>query len=669
MPAIDQSVELPIARYLQVRTANMPTLSPGATLFEGSFAYLDNTTGLPQLWLRSLAGGPPRQLTFGDQRVQAARFSPTLPLLCYTVDEGGNEHGQLRLLWTARPPLQLASELDLTRDPATIHVLGAWSPDGRRLAFTSNARNGVDFDVYGIDLDPWLTRGEQPGPARLLLRGEGMHEVVSFSPQGDRLLVTRSNSNLDSDLLLVDLTDGAATVLTEHGPSRTGGAAQSAAEPNSDQVAQTPWDSRLAEESPFGSPVWQPDGRGLWLSSNHGRDRHALATLAVADAARPLDERLTWLYAPEGEVEEVAGDGDGVLAFTVNVDGYSDLYLMRQGGEPRRVNSLPHGVYSELTWSAGRDFLALTVQGPRHNPDIWRVDPYDGTAERLTRSGIAGIPRERLVEPELRRYRSFDGQEVSGFLYRPARGSAPYPVIVSVHGGPEAQERPAWNPLYPFWLQHGYAVWAPNVRGSAGYGKRYVHLDDVRRRLDSVRDLAEGARALVDAGVADPQRLVVYGASYGGFMVLASLTHFPDVWAAGVDIVGIANFETFLENTGPWRRHLREIEYGSLQEDRDFFRAISPIHRVDRIKAPLFVIHGANDPRVPVSEAEQIVTSLRQRGMPVEYLRFEDEGHGLIRLPNRIRAYTRVVAWLDEQLGRPEQGPGVVHSGHAAIEN
>ena len=213
-----------------------------------------------------------------------------------------------------------------------------------------------------------------------------------------------------------------------------------------------------------------------------------------------------------------------------------------------------------------------------------------------------------------------------------------------------SQTRPAFSALFQYFLQAGYAILAPNVRGSSGYGTAYMNLDNTTKRMDSVADLAHAAMWLRDEKKADPKRLAVYGGSYGGFMVLAALTSFPDIWAAGIDIVGIANLVTFLENTGPWRRKLREIEYGSLENDREFLEEISPIHKVDRLVAPLLVIHGANDPRVPIGEAEQIVASLRERGRTVEYLRFEDEGHGIAKYVNKITAYEAIAGFLEKHL-------------------
>jgi dipeptidyl aminopeptidase/acylaminoacyl peptidase len=283
--------------------------------------------------------------------------------------------------------------------------------------------------------------------------------------------------------------------------------------------------------------------------------------------------------------------------------------------------------------------------------DIWIWDVERQVCWQATRSSLGGIPGESFIEPSLIRYPTFDGREIPAFLFLPRdKPAANLPVVINVHGGPESQARPIFNPINQYLVAQGYAVLATNVRGSTGYGYAYQSLDDVRKRMDSVADLQHAALWLRESGLADPARIIVMGASYGGFMVLSAITTYPDLWAAAIDIVGIANFVTFLENTHPWRRKLRTSEYGSLENDREFLEEISPIHHVERISAPLFVIHGANDSRVPIGEAEQIVAALSQRQVPVEYLRFEDEGHGLVKRANRLIAYPAIVRFLREHL-------------------
>jgi dipeptidyl aminopeptidase/acylaminoacyl peptidase len=312
---------------------------------------------------------------------------------------------------------------------------------------------------------------------------------------------------------------------------------------------------------------------------------------------------------------------------------------------------LPPGVCGFLNFAADSTALTFSMSGPQHPWDVWVYDLHEFRAHQVTQSSLAGIPRSSFVSPDLVHYPTFDARSIPGYLYRPpSMASGNLPVVVDVHGGPESQRRVDFNPIYQYLLHRGFAVFAPNVRGSTGYGREYTHLDDVGKRMDSVADLAYAARWLSDSDVAAPDRIAVLGGSYGGFMVLAALTNNPELWAAGVDIVGIANFVTFLENTGPWRRHLREAEYGSLEHDRALLEAISPIHKVDRIRVPLMVIHGANDPRVPIGEAEQIVASINARGGVVEYLRFDDEGHGIVKLANRLVCYPEIAEFLNRHL-------------------
>ncbi len=275
----------------------------------------------------------------------------------------------------------------------------------------------------------------------------------------------------------------------------------------------------------------------------------------------------------------------------------------------------------------------------------------------MTRSSHGGIPVDAFVAPELVRFPTFDEvapgevREIPAWFYRPAeRRGTQMPVVVYVHGGPASQFRPDFLPLLQYFLQKGYAVFAPNVRGSTGYGKAYASLDDVEKRMDSVADLGHAARWLKGQPDVDGDRLAIYGRSYGGFMVLSAVATYPDLWAAAVDVVGISNWVTFLENTSGYRRAHREAEYGSLATDREFLRTISPIHQVDRMVTPMLVIHGANDPRVPVSETEQMAAALAQRGVPVEFLVFDDEGHKLAKLKNKLVADAAVADFLDKYL-------------------
>jgi dipeptidyl aminopeptidase/acylaminoacyl peptidase len=349
-----------------------------------------------------------------------------------------------------------------------------------------------------------------------------------------------------------------------------------------------------------------------------------------------------------------------MVIYALNRGGVSEVRLLEiaDGGD-RRIE-LPVGQAHDgyrwvptFSWLPDSGSAAFAFSEPTRPADLFLVRVEGHQVERITRSWLAGLDPAKLAQAELVQYPTFDGRQIPAFVFAPpdARRDGTGAALFFVHGGPESQTRAAYNPIIQYLANRGYTVIATNVRGSSGYGRTYLKLDDVEKRMDSVRDLAAAVDWAVSSGLAHPKRIAVMGASYGGFMVLAALTEYPELWAAGVDIVGIANFVTFMERTGPWRRHLREAEYGSLEHHRDVLERISPIHKADRIVAPLFVVHGANDPRVPIEESEQIVDMLNEFGRPVEYRRYENEGHGLAKLANKLDAYPRIADFLDRHLG------------------
>jgi dipeptidyl aminopeptidase/acylaminoacyl peptidase len=248
------------------------------------------------------------------------------------------------------------------------------------------------------------------------------------------------------------------------------------------------------------------------------------------------------------------------------------------------------------------------------------------------------------------RFKAHDGLELSGWFYKPASGKAPYPVVLSFHGGPEGQERPGFRSDYQALLSRGIAVFAPNVRGSYGFGKRFLTLDNGEKRIDGVRDIKACVDAAVATGAVDGRRVGIMGGSYGGYMVMAGLTEYPELFAAGANLYGIVNFETFFRDTEGWMAAISKVEYGDPVTQADLLRRLSPLYRLDRVKAPTLVLHGANDTNVPVVEAEQVVSELKKRGVPVEYVLFPDEGHGWRKTPNRIRSTVEIVEWFDKYL-------------------
>ncbi|MFD6443124.1 alpha/beta fold hydrolase, partial [Peribacillus sp. NPDC060186] len=312
----------------------------------------------------------------------------------------------------------------------------------------------------------------------------------------------------------------------------------------------------------------------------------------------------------------------------------------------------PMGMITSLTFSPDNQKLAYVFNGPTYPSDIWQVDLRNMKTERLTQSHQSKFLENKLIEPTLISFKSFDNLQVPAFYFKPKTQPEKIPVIIYVHGGPESQIRAVFNPILQYFLSHGYAVITPNVRGSLGYGKTYTHLDDVRKRMDSVRDLVSLVDWLKKEGNADPNRIAIMGGSYGGFMVLAAISHYPELWSAAIDLVGISSFRTFLKKTSPWRRKLREAEYGTIEKDGNFYDLIDPLNQTDRITSPLIVLHGANDTRVPIEESEQIVNKLMARNHPVKFICFENEGHSIVKLNNKITAYTAIAHFLNQYIGK-----------------
>jgi dipeptidyl aminopeptidase/acylaminoacyl peptidase len=394
----------------------------------------------------------------------------------------------------------------------------------------------------------------------------------------------------------------------------------------------------------YGQGHFSPDSSSIYLVTDQDSEFARAARMDLATG------HIEFLTADECDIDFVRCSPDGsTLTLIRNRDGYGVLSIRDlETGEETSAPDLPPGVAMELSWSPDSTKLAFTFTAPAYNPNIWIWDVVAGHCRQITHVSMGGIPRDVFRSPELVSFPTFDGRTVPAFLYLPETEKPP--VVVSVHGGPEGQSRPMFNPVTQYFVHRGYAVFVPNVRGSTGYGREYTHLDDVEKRMDSVADLEAGAAWLREYPRVDGERLAVMGGSYGGFMVLASVTTYPERWTAAVDIVGLANFETFMKNTGAYRRHWRIPEYGDPVRDAELLQRISPINHMDRIRVPIIVIHGDNDPRVPLNEAEQVVAACERQGVPVEFLTFPDEGHGVVKLANKLVAYPAIERFLERHL-------------------
>jgi dipeptidyl aminopeptidase/acylaminoacyl peptidase len=562
------------------------------------------------------------ELTSLPEPVAMAEFVPGAGQAVLAIDAGGNERHQLYVLDLELAAASAVGSFDrlraLTSDPRFGHLSAGVSPDGRSLAYVSNRSNGVDFDL-------WLCDIAGGGHRRLYACGAWLGPASGFSPDGRWVSVLRPGQRpLDFDLLLVDVRTGEATNPLPH----------------------------PGEAATVGAPAWAGPS-SFYVSSNIGGD---FAAIVHHDLACGATTKLPGT-GDRFDAEVVTNtDGDTVVVIE-DRDGANVMQIVDPStGARGAAVSLPEPGVTSFFFLAPPMLLAdgsrlvYTLTTPRKAGDVYSCELTTGVTSRLTRSP-AELEPDDLVSPELAEVASFDGERIPVFIYRPRSDEPQLPVVIMVHGGPESQAMRLFDPEIQMLVAAGYGVVVPNVRGSTGYGKRYASLDDTTKRLDSVRDLAAVHGNLENAGF-DAGRAVLWGGSYGGYMVLAGLAFQPELWAAGVDIVGISNLVTFLENTSDYRRAQRELEYGSLAQDREFLVKASPLTHVDAIRAPLFVIHGRNDPRVPVSEAQQLTESLTRRGVPSELLIYENEGHGLARLENQLDAYPRAIEFLDHALGR-----------------
>jgi dipeptidyl aminopeptidase/acylaminoacyl peptidase len=598
-------LEAHVARMAKIGACWSPTFSPdGATV-----AFVSDLNGVPQVWTVSSEGGWPRLVTTHDDQVGSVTWSPDGKWLAHSVAPGGGMNQQVYLV---RP--DGSEQRRLTDGGKDNNWLGGWSDAGDRLRIASSRRRpeAVDAWVYDMTVDELTLIAENPG----------IGYATGLSRDGLRAALWRMESRSSSNVIVRDLRSGEEHVLTPHeGPGNSGGG------------------------------VFSPDGRTIWLTTDQGRDRVAFGRVELGvDGTPAAIEVLAARDDADAGGFAVTRDGK-TAALLWNASGRNELELIDLGNMKRRpVTELPAEILGELTFSRDGRLLAMTASGATRPSDIWVLEVKTRRLRQVTHAPHAGIDLESLVTPELVTYAAHDGLQLSGWLYRPrgAEGRAPY--VLSFHGGPEGQERPRFRSDCQALLARGIGVFAPNVRGSAGFGKRFVNLDNGALRYDGIRDIESTVKYLVEYEIADAKRIGIMGGSYGGYMTMAGLAWYPGLFAAGANLFGVVNFETFFAQTEPWMAAISTIEYGDPETQGDLLRDLSPIHRVDRVTAPTIVLHGANDTNVPVVEAEQVVDSLKSRDVPVEYVLFPDEGHGFRKTKNRITATVSIVRWFEKHL-------------------
>lgn len=588
VPETPPEVRERLRRYQNARAAGfLDWMADGSMLIATRFGQTNQVH-------RVAAPGAARvQLTFYDEPVAGAAARPGVPgAYVFARDTGGDEYYQVYAVDLAGGEVQIT-------ESGTRNTDLEFSPDGRLIAWSRVTPGSGDYDIMV------MSAGE-PTSRRVVLEGTGAMRPVRFSPDGAALLVQRYISAQSNKLFLLDVASGQVRELN-------------------------PSDAEIS----YSGGAFTADGRSVLVLSNEGSDLKRLVAIDLASGrSTQVADGGDW----EIEAFDLSEDGRR-LAYAINEDGRSKVVLRDlAGGSDLPQPKLPTGVLGGLKFSPDGARLALGLNSATSPGDVWSWEIAEGRLVRWTESELGGLDPAAMVEPDLVRFASFDGRQIPAWVYKPAEAERRLPVIVDIHGGPEGQSRPWFSPSYQHWVNElGAAVIVPNVRGSTGYGKAYLALDNGMKRQDSVKDIGALLDWIATQPDLDASRVVVVGGSYGGFMTLASLAAYNDRLAGAISYVGISSFVTFLTNTEGYRRDLRRAEYGDERdpEMRAFLESVSPLNLTDSMDRPLFVVAGYNDPRVPWTEGRQIVDKVRANGGEVWWLMAMDEGHGFRKKQNR----------------------------------
>lgn len=602
-----------VSRMSKVGFSWGPTFSPDGD----EISFVSTMFEQAQLWTLPTGGGWPIQLTGHKDGVMAAVWSPMGNLIAFTVPPDGGGNGQIHLMEAKNG----ASHRRITFGGEETNWLGAWSPDGKRIYLSSNRRDPEAMDIYAYEV--------ATGEIREVTQTDSMAEIVDVSPDGSQaVLWTSPERGLDIHYLLDLGTGEKKELLPQSGAGSIDGG------------------------------FFSPDGKTIYLATDRDRDLMAFGRVRLAqDGSAGPFEVLRERDVPLNNFN-IARNGS-VAALVWNIGGRSELTLLRLPSlEEIPVPDLPSERILDFTVHPEGKLMVMALTGAAVPMDLWRLDFETGALKQLTHMPHPEVDLADLVRPELLTFPSHDGLEISGWLYRAKGADGPGPVAINIHGGPELQEAPIFQTLFQGLALQGISVFAPNIRGSAGFGKKFLALDDGPLRVDAIRDIKACADYLAKSGVADPERVGIFGMSYGGYATLAALTEFPETFAAGASVSGIVNFETFFANTEPWIAAVSKVEYGDPETQKELLRSLSPIHRLDKLQAPLVVVHGETDANVPVSEADQLVESLRERHVPVEYLRLAGEGHAIRMEENRTAFQEAIVHWFVRYLKNTPDGGG-----------
>jgi len=609
IPPIPSTIARTVEPYTNFRYAILSSWHPNRREMLISTRFGDTA----QTHLVKFPLGSRQQMTFFPERVRGATFQPTQgDYFVFSKDTGGNEFNQNYRYEIA------TGKVTLLTDGKSKNSRGLWSNKGDRMIYTSTRRTGRDGDFYIID-------PKNPSSDRLLMEVKGGGwGALDWSPDDGKVAIIEYISVNESYIWLVDTQSGEKKLLT-------------------------PKDGK--QKVSYQAAIFTKDGKGLYVITDRDSEFSRLTYVDLKTFKHTyLTSNIQW------NVENLDLSDDGKhLAFVTNEDGTSVLHLLDTAtGKEQPLPKLPIGQVYGIGWHNNNEDLGFTLTSARSTADIYSVNIRTKSVERWTASETGGLNTNNFSQPEIIRWKSFDGKSISGFLYRPpSKFTGKRPVIINIHGGPESQFRPGFLGRNNYYLNElGTAIIFPNVRGSSGYGKTFLTLDNGYKREDSVKDIEALLKWIATQPDLDADRILVTGGSYGGYMSLAVATKYSDRIRAAIDIVGISNFVTFLENTKGYRRDLRRVEYGDERDPqmREFLLKISPVTNAKNIKKPLFVIHGKNDPRVPLNEAEQIVATVRKNNVPVWYLMAKDEGHGFSKKKNVDFQFYATVMFIKDVL-------------------
>ncbi|MET7029816.1 S9 family peptidase [Sediminicola luteus] len=599
--ALAGSNEPDIVRFLNVQDAYAPSISP-----EGlHVAYRTDLTGEPQVWItETFQLSAPLQLTYGNS-VTFHQWRPAHEEILYATDKEGNERMGYYLV-----SADGLKEKELLPPSDAFREFGDFKKDGSQFVYATTERNGTDYDIHVFDIGT--------NTDKKVYEGKMGYYPISFSPDGNMVVIVESIAEDANNLFLLNIPDATLSPITSEG-----------------------------DRSQFSDIHWKQDGSSFFLRTNNDAEYLGIARFDIKTG------NMEYILQEDFDIDQILyDDKQNIIHWVANDNGFSKHHIMDLNDRSEITPpEWPNGVYVLRKAENGKTLLA-NVFGPNIPGDLWAGTAGSKEVRRVTRSNNAGLDFDKMVHPVAHSFQSRDSLTIHGLLYPIKEMNKETPLVLLVHGGPTAQARPTFSAVTQYLVAQGFAVFDLNFRGSTGYGKTYARENDRRKRESELYDLEDAVNYLSREGIIDKNKVAVMGGSYGGYLTMAAMTRLPDVFSCGVAFVGVSDWITALEGAAPYLKASDRLEYGDIDdpEDRKFFESISPIKYIDQVKSPVMVLHGANDPRDPITESDRFVQGIRDNGGIAEYLRFPDEGHGIRKMDNRITAYVRVVEFLEKHL-------------------